>query len=195
MSEIYEAHRTGLQHPRLEDAVTNVQLPDLPQPGEEAVGPTMFDMVIELRRAQEVSKFLMDQAENLLRQKTVVAKGSAPTDSSGVLELPIYQVPPGFQLYVTRWNVEAIGFSPAVPYTNAAGQLILFSGKNFGVGSILDFLPNPPVASGAILPASIATGKEAAALFRGGEQVSIRIAGGPVSTAIYARIQGIQEAV
>lgn len=168
---------------------------EAPPPGEESVGPTMFDMVIELRRAQEVSKFLVDQASNLLKKKTVVVKATAATSSAGLLDLPIYQIPSGFQFRVTRWNVEAVGFSPGVPYSNALGELILYAGQRFGVGAMVDFLPNPPAANGAILPASQSDGLEQAGFFRGGEFISLRLLNGPVSTAIYARIQGIQEAI
>lgn len=192
---IYEKHRTGMDNPRVEDLPVNIQSPDAPPPGQESVGPTMFDMVMELHRAQEVSKFLLDQATNLLKRKTVVAKGSDTTTAAGLLQMPIYQVPAGFQFYLTRWNVEAEGFTPGAPYTAATANIQIINGRNFGVGAIMDFLPNPPAANGNILPASNTDGLEAACLFRSGEWISLMVRGGPATTAIYARIQGIQEAV
>lgn len=155
----------------------------------------MFDMVVEMRRAQEVSKFLLDQATNLLKRKTVVAKATDSTTAAGLLEMPIYQVPQGFQFYLTRWNVEGGAFTPGAPYTAATANLQIINGRNFGVGAIMDFLPNPPAANGNILPASNTDGLEAACLFRGGEWVTLLIRSGPATTPIYARIQGIQEAV
>jgi hypothetical protein len=193
--ETYERHRMGLKTPRVEDRMVNIQSPDAPPPGEESVGPTMFDMVVELRRAQEVSKFLLSQAENLLKRKTVVAKATDSTDATGALQMAIYQVPQGFQFYLTRWNVEGGAFTPGAPFSSATANIQIINGRNFGVGAIMDFLPNPPAANGNILPASNTDGLEAACLFRGGEWISLMIRSGPVSTAIIARIQGIQEVV
>lgn len=181
--------------PRSETVEIPIHSATPPQPGEESVGPTMFDMVAELRRSQEVGKFLLDQATNLLRRRTVVEKGQDNTSAAGLLELPIYQVPNGYQFYLTRWNVEAENFSPGAPYSNAVGQLMIFNGKNFGVGAMVDFLPNPPAANGAILPASRSTDFPSSPLFRGGETVSLRLVAGPASTRITVRIQGIQEVI
>lgn len=181
--------------PRSETVDVPVRSSNAPPPGEESVGPTMFDMVVELRRSQEVSRFLLDQATNLLRRRTVVEKGQANTSAAGLLELPIFQVPNGYQFYLTRWNVEAEVFNPGAPYSNAVGQLMIFNGQTFGVGAMVDFLPNPPTANGAILPASRSTDFPSSPLFRGGEWVSLRLVAGPASTRITVRIQGIQEVI
>lgn len=181
--------------PRSETVEVPVRSVDAPPPGEESVGPTMFDFVVELRRSQEVSHFLMEQATNLLKRRSIVEKAVGNTSAAGLLNLPIYLVPNGYQFYLTRWNVEAEGFSPGAPYSNAVGQISIFSGQEFGVGAMLDFLPNPPAANGAILPASSTDGLPSAPLFRGGETVSLRLVAGPVSTKINVRIQGVQEVI
>lgn len=181
--------------PRNTDQSVRVVGGEAPPPGEESVGPTMFDLVVELRRAREVSAVLMEQATNLLKRRTIVSKATGETNAAGSIDLPIYQVPQGYQLYVTRWNVEAVGFNSGAPFTSATASLFVFNGRNFGVGSMVDFLPNPPAANGNILPATQSDGIASAALFRGGEWISVGIRNGPVTTAIYARIQGVQEVV
>ena len=181
--------------PRNESVEVPVRSVDAPPPGEESVGPTMYDFVVELRRSQEVSHFLMEQATNLLKRRSIVEKSFGNTSAAGLLQLPIYQVPNGYQFYLTRWNVEAVGYSPGAPYINAVGQISIFNGVEFGDGAMVDFLPNPPAANGAILPASSTDGLPSAPLFRGGETVSLRLVAGPATTKISVRIQGVQEVI
>lgn len=192
----FQGRRLGLQSGRETDAREAATVVEPPEPGSESVGPGMFDLVRELRRTSEVNRYLMEQAKGLNEDKPIVAKGNGTTTATGLLDLPIYLVPSGYELVVTRWNVEAVGFSPAAPYSNAAGFLALFAGLQFptalqGVGSMVDFLPNPPASGGAILPASVTDGATQAGLFRGGEQVSLHVQTGPASTDIYMRLQGI----
>lgn len=191
----FTRHRMGLDNPRNTDAETAADVAKPPPPGEESAGPGMFDLVRELRRAEQVNNVLMETASKLLKARTIVERTNGTTDGTGLLDMVLYQVPMGFEVVVTRLNVEAVGFTPATPYTNAAGWIALVEGARFGVGSIVDFLPNPPVASGAILPVSTTDGASQAAIFRSGAIISLHLNAGPATTAIYARLQGLQRAV
>lgn len=166
-----------------------------PEPGTEVAGPAMFDLVREIKHAQMVGQQLLKQADSLLDTRTIVQTANGTTTAAGLLDLLLYTVPGGFEFVVTRVNVEAVGFTPAVPYTNAAGWIALCRGDSFAVGSMLDFLPNPPLASGPILPAVMSDGGEQAGAIRGGEKVSLHIQSGPATVDIYVRLQGIQKAV
>lgn len=194
---LYNKDRFGQEHPRLSEHAYHVDSSDAPPPGTESVGPTMFDLVRDLTRAEAVNNVLMEQASRLLKTRTIVERTQGTTDGSGVADFPIYQVPNGYEVVVTRLNIDAVGFTPASPYTNAAGFLALYSGQKFSIngGQIVDFLPNPPVASGAILPASITNGVDQAGIFRGGEVISLRIQGGPVTIPVWVRLQGIQRVI
>lgn len=191
----FTRHRTGLDNRRLTDTEVAADVTQPPAPGEESAGPGMFDLVRETRHAQQVAAVLMQEASQMLKRRTVVEKTTAVTDGAGNLDMVLYQVPMGFEIVVTRINLEAIGFSPAVPFTFATGWVALVAGARFGVGSMIDFLPNPPAASGAILPATLTDGANQAGIFRGGEIISLHVNAGPITTAIYARLQGIQRAV
>ncbi len=164
-----------------------------PEPGAESAGPAMFDLVKQTNRSIEVQNQLLRAAIPLMDKRIVINYATGQTDGSGVLDLVLYRVPQGMQFITTRLNIEAVGFTPATPYTNAAGWIALMKADKFVVGSMIDFLPNPPVASGAILPASITDGATEAGVFRGGEVIGFHIAGGPATTDIYCRVQGIEE--
>ena len=166
-----------------------------PEPGAESVGPAMFDLVQETRRSIDVQNKLLKAAIPLLDQRIVVETITGQTDGSGILNLVLFRVPQGMQFITTRVNVEAAGFTPATPYTNAAGWIGLMRSDKFVIGSLVDFLPNPPIASGAILPASITDGASEAAVFRGGEIVGLTIASGPANTDIWVRLQGFEEPI
>lgn len=166
-----------------------------PEPGAEVAGPPMFDLVREIRQAQIVGEQLLKQADSLFDRRVVIQTANGTTTGAGILDLLLYNVPQGFEFTITRVNVEAVGFSPAVPYTNAAGWIAVCRGDRFAVGSILDFLPNPPVASGAILPALFTDGANQAGIIRGGEKVSLHIETGPATTDVYVRLQGWQKPV
>lgn len=191
----FTRHRLGLDNPRNTDTERAADVVGPPAPGSESAGPGMFDLVRETKHAQHVASVLMEQASQMLRQRTITEKVTGVTDGAGLLDMVVYQVPMGFEVIVTRLNVEAVGFTPAVPYTNAAGWLALIEGARFGVGSMIDFIPNPPAASGPILPAVITDGAAAAGYFRGGQIISLHLNAGPATTQVLCRMQGLQRAV
>lgn len=166
-----------------------------PEPGIESAGPAMFDLVKETRRSLDVQNQLLRAAIPLMDRRIVVNYVNAQTDGSGNLDVVVYRVPQGMQFITTRVNIEAVGFTPAAPYSNAAGWIGLMRSPIFGVGTLVDFIPNPPLSNGPILPASITDGATEAGVFRGGETVGLHIATGPATTDIYVRIQGIEEPI
>lgn len=166
-----------------------------PNPGQEVVGPAFFDLVREVKLAQQVGEQLLRDAKSLMDKRSVISLETGQTDGSGNIDLPLYVCPAGFEFVITRLSVEAIGFTPAVPFASATGWIAIIRGQAFGVGSIVDFLPNPPLANAPILPAQFVDGPNNAAVFRSGERVSLHIANGPVNTDIYARFQGFTQSV
>lgn len=155
----------------------------------------MFDLVEQTRRSVEVQNRLLRSAIPLLDRRIVINYANGQTDGSGILNLVLYRVPQGMQFITTRVNVEAAGFTPATPYTNATGWIGLMRSDRFVIGSLVDFVPNPPLATAPILPASITDGASEAAVFRGGEIIGLTIASGPATTDIWVRLQGIEEPV
>jgi len=189
------AKRNVLPQDRFREETFPVETPfhHAPPPGQESAGPSMFDLVERTRESIRVQNDLLRAAIPLLNKRIVVSYVTGQTDASGNLDLVLYRVPQGMQFITTRVNVEATGFTPATPYTNAAGWLGLMKSDKFQQGTLIDFLPNPPVANGAILPASITDGATEAGVFRGGESIGLHIATGPATADIWVRFQGIEE--
>jgi hypothetical protein len=175
-----------------------------PSPGSEVAGPAMFDLVREVKQAQLVGQALLKSAFSLLDKRTIVRQESGQTDGSGNVDIPLFTVPQGFEFVVTRVNVESPAFTPATPFSSATGWIALARGAiiggpgALGPGAILDFLPNPPVATGAILPALFTDGQDQAAILRGGETISLHFFGGggaSINIDIYCRLQGFTRAL
>lgn len=199
-SDVRYDGRTKDHDPRSEDRNVPADVYEPPAPGEESAGPAMFDLVKETRRAQEVNRVLLDEASHLLARRRVVERTTGNTDANGLLDLPIYTVPGGFELAVTRYSVEDGVHTPAVPFTNAAAFLVLFVGRGSwqigNMGAVLDFIPNPPAAGGAIIPAVVTDGVDQAGIVRGGETVSLHVnAPTLINAAIFVRLQGILRAL
>lgn len=167
-----------------------------PEPGEESAGPAMFDLIQKTRRALEVNNILLDAAAKNLEHRTIVESATGTTDANGNVDIPIYTVPSGYEFICTRWTVEDGVHTPAAGFTNAAAFLILYSGRQFksiqNIGSIRDFLPNPPAAGGVVIPAIVTDGATQAAYFRGNETVAL-FTNLPtlVGADIFVRIQGL----
>ena len=168
-----------------------------PEPGIESAGPSLFHLVQRTHRSIEVQNELLKNAIPLLNKRTIVEYGTGTTDASGNADIVIYQVPAGMQLKITRVNIEDATHTPATPFTNAAGWLALIRGQKFAVGCILDFLPNPGVASGAIIPGIMSDGSDESALLRGGEFITLHVVGTAAlaNTDIWVRLQGHEEPV
>jgi hypothetical protein len=113
-------------------------------------------------------------------------QASGMTTAAGFLELVVYAVPPGQSFILTRTIVEASGFTPGVPFT--------------GAGAYLDILRNDvredfvSLAEAPGLPAISTDSETQGAVFQNGDQVIVRITGGPATTSITARIRGSQRA-
>jgi hypothetical protein len=163
-----------------------------PHPGEESVGPNMYDLVIRTNRSIEVQNELLRSAIPMLNKRVVINYATGTTDGSGNLDLIMYRVPQGFQFITIRVVVEDATHSPGNPFTGAAAWIALIKGDKYAQGSIVDFLPNPPNANGVILPALFSDGVTEGPVFRGGESASIHINAGPPTTDIWARFQGFE---
>lgn len=169
-----------------------------PFPGDESAGPALFDLIRETRRAAEASRFLVTEASALLQRRRVVEKGQATVDAAGNLDVVMYQVPVGFELMLTRVVVESGNSSPAGGYTNAAAWIAVIVGDKFGLGSILEFAPNPPTAAGGfILPWMFGQGSDDIGFIRGPQNVGLHITGGVAlaSVMISFRLHGQLSAV
>lgn len=174
------------------------KVPIPPFPGSESVGPALFDLVRETRRAAEASRFLVQEAATLLQKRRIVEKGQATVDAAGNLDQVMYQVPVGFELLLERVIVESSNASPAVGYTNAAAWIAVIVGDKFGLGSILEFAPNPPVAAGGfILPWMFGQGSDEIGCIRGPQNIGLHITGGAplASVMISFRLLGQLSAV
>ena len=184
-------------------------------PGAESIGPTMFDLVRETQEAQNVERSLLNQLLELDRDRTIVSKAVGKSPATGFdFTFPIYRVPFGFELVITRINIEAASvnsvFSPANPLTtNNASQAAIFEGDVYGMGnppssgigvrgggSTLYFIPEPFDANGPMAPLLITNGQEEAALVKGGTTVSFW-GSLPLlqNITFWIRLQGIQRVI
>lgn len=190
---LHEAHESFREESRSVPLV----LPHAPPPGEEVSGPALFELYRKTAHAVEVQNELLRAAIPLMDRRIIVEYKTGQTDANGNADIVIYQVPQGMQFITTRVNVEDATHTPASPYTNAAGWIALIRGQAFAPGCIVDFIPNPPLTNGPILPASITDGATEAGVFRGGEFVTLHVAGAAAlaTTDIWVRLQGIQEPI
>jgi hypothetical protein len=126
---------------------------------------------------------------------------SANTNSDGNLFLVVYKVAAGEQFRATRLDVEAYGYTPAVPYANAAAWVAGYSteadqvpgGTFTGVGNALQggqLFFGPPVAGEPILPFLYTAQESEAPEVRGPNLLALVIVGGPASTRVTVRYQG-----
>lgn len=167
----------------------------LPNPGEESVGPGLFDLVVRTHRSIEVQSELLRAAMPLLNKRIVVESSTGQTDGSGNVVIPLYRVPQGMQLVITRVNFDDGVSTPAVPFTFATGFVELITAEAYAPGTIVDFLPNPPVASGPIFPGQFTDGSDEASVIRGGQVISLNVFHGPINRDIWCRLQGFEEPI
>lgn len=170
----------------------NVQSVGHPTPGMEVVGPTMFNLVQETRRAIDIQSRLLQAAIPLLDNRRITDYATGQTDANGNLDLPMYRVPAGMQFVMTRLNVEDGTHTPGAGFTAAGCWIAVIRGDKFSPGSMVDFLPNPPNNNGIIIPALFSDGNSEAAVYKGGEVITLHVVGTVTlaNTDIWARFQG-----
>ena len=116
-------------------------------------------------------------------KRTQRPSGALRLDATGAGIITIYAVPLGMEFALHRLLIDADGFTPGAPYNAAAGYVDILRGDER-----VDFL-SLAAGSGAI-PAVFSAGDSDAVRFRNGEQVNLRVVGGPVSTTVQVRAQG-----
>lgn len=161
------------------------------EPGSESVGPALYDLIVETRRAFEVQSALFADAVRDSHIRNVIEATSGETDTNGNLDLRLFQVPQGHHFKATRVNIEAAGFTPASPFSNAAAWIALIRGAIFSPGSILDF--GPSSSGGSILPSIFSTSSNHAPALNGGEILTLHLVGSATlaNVGIWARCQGV----
>jgi hypothetical protein len=108
---------------------------------------------------------------------------SAVTDANGNALINVYVVPVGRKFIVTRLIVNADGFTPGVPFKNAAGWIdVLRSNER------VDFVN---LANG--IPAQSIDSKDTGNVFWNGEIVQVQITGGPANTSVRVDLRGLLE--
>jgi hypothetical protein len=155
-------------------------------------GPPLVNELFESMSPAERTAALVSLWQDNQLQKRVISDVFAitgQTNASGNVDIALYQVPMGFEAQFTRINIEAVGFTPAVPYTNAAAWAAIYRGLAFGNGAILDFAPASP--GGGIFPGVWTDSATQAIRLRGGEWLSFHLVGSAsvAATAIYCRGQ------
>jgi len=175
---------------RNEDTQVDPKVLTPPYPGSESVGPALYDLVMRTNRALDVQGELLHEAIIAGKRRKVIENVTGETDGSGNLDLKIFQVPQGYNFTATRVNVEAAGFTPASPFSNAAAWIALIRGTSFTVGSLLDFGPATP--GSAIIPSIFSTSDNHAPTLNGGEILTLHIVGaaGLANQDIWCRCQG-----
>jgi hypothetical protein len=138
---------------------------------------------LDVLTPDEAREIVLDMLERAREQQETPERAGASgrTDGAGALALRVYAVPLGREFSLHRLVVDAEGFTPGAPFTNAAGYIDI---RRSGVR--VDFV-NLSVG----IPALALDGNDTAIRFRNGEEVEIVIAGGPASTNVRAEIQGM----
>ncbi len=141
---------------------------------------------IDFLTRAEMAEVLRDHARDTaeVEPTTWRAALSGKTDGTGAVTIDVLTVPMGRRFRLTRYIIQADGFTPAAPYQGTGFILVRREG-----GQVVDFLPLT-AASGGGIPAKSADSTSAAAEFVNGEKVEIAIVGGPVTTGISVYAQG-----
>lgn len=167
--------------------------PRAPEPGAESAGPAFIRMVEDNRLALQVQSNLILKAIPLLNRRIIVEKHAGQTDASGNLDLVLYRVPQGFQFITTRVTFEDATHNAGTPFSAAGAWVALISGDKFQPGSMRDQAPNPGNAGATpIIPGIFSDGSNEAAVFRGGEIVTLHVVGTAAlaNVDIFASLQG-----
>lgn len=139
--------------------------------------------VLDAAEAREIVAELLERVR-ADREIPVRMGEGGQTDGAGAVTIPVYVVPLGREFALNRLLVDADGYTPAAPYTNAAGYIDVRRG-----GVRVDFVG---LSNG--IPALSIDGKETANRFRNGETVEVVIVGGPANTSIQVEIHGMLRA-
>lgn len=109
------------------------------------------------------------------------------TDGSGNVTIKVFDASPNQKFALHRLYIHAEGKTWASPYTGAGEILILVNGVPWDGASL--------VANSGQLPAVFTASRLAAVEAQDGETLSVKIVGGPASTRIECRCQGVLSTV
>lgn len=146
-----------------------------------------------IRQVDTLAKAIADLEQAIKAPKLVQdvdAIATANTNGSGNVVFPIYTVGQGFRFELGRLLINADGYTPAAPYSNASFWLGIFTSSDPAgtpaIGQMIDFLPTTAGAQGIPDVADY----DPAQILRTGQTLVCRIVTGPASTRITARYQG-----
>lgn len=153
---------------------------------QQIAGKTIDVLVKEELRAelrdvaqQIVSGYLRPPAPQRLRD-------GGELDASGDGTIVLSTVTVGMELVLNRLLIEADGYTPASPYTNAAAYFYLLRGD-----LPIDFLSLVSGATGAgSLPALATWTNSYAPRYRDGEKISVQIVSGPANGIVTVTADG-----
>lgn len=135
---------------------------------------------------------LFEQARAERRRQVVISSTAANLDGSGNATFPVYQTAAGFNFFVSRIVVEAAGYTPASPYSNASFYLGLYSSQNpnsVAQGQLLDFTPTLAAAQGIPNVADYLA-DESGPMVQGQHYLVCNVVSGPASKILTVRYQG-----
>lgn len=155
-------------------------------------------MKVKLTAGQDIDFVSPDELRGILAEmrKDEIEGGATTwratlngsTNAAGTAKIDVLTVPLGRQFRLTRVVIIPDGFTPASPYTNAAGYVYVAREG----GQVTDLFSL--VSGQGSLPAVRTDSVASAAVFVNGEKVEIQIFGGPVSTNVVCYCQGVLEA-
>lgn len=160
-------------------------------------GPSLVDQLAELPPVEREAarRLIWGDLNRAKREISEVQAVTSAADTNGNLDMPIYQVPGGYELVVTRVNIEAstpagVAYTPAAPFSAATAWAAIYRGLRFGNGAILDFAP--PSSGGTIFPGIWTDSATQAIRLRGGEWLSLHVVGSATfaSNLVWVRMQG-----
>lgn len=137
-------------------SVPEVELPAAvrraPAPGEEAAGPPLTHLVVDLRRAVDALEALYRRARQEAQVRYVTGRAGGQTDANGDAAIFLFEVPQGATGYLVHCALDEDGVTPANPDTslNLWHAIYAGSGKDqtraqvVAVGSLLDCTPQSP---------------------------------------------------
>ncbi len=167
----------------------------VPPPANPDTGPLRVEQLAEqvLASTDAINKFL-ELASSPRTERRFRGRGTGTTDVSGNVTINVYENSDGFELNLTSLSLEADGYTPAAPYSNAsfwAGVYVSADPTNTaqGLGGLVDF--TPATAGGAGIPAVTFYPGNAGATLIGHEWLVVDMNAGPPSKLIVVRFEGI----
>jgi hypothetical protein len=140
---------------------------------------------VELASKKDIEAMMRDHTPYINK---VFRPYSAVTDANGNLLSRIYDVEDGKIFSIGKAILWADGFTPAVPYVNAACWAGIFHGGQISAANLADFAPLSP--GGQVFPSTFEYGLHQSPEFASPDNVTLGVFNGPPTTNVTLLLYG-----